>query len=99
MNNQVKIGPITYSVEEAEDLRTGKGKTLWGQVDHVEAKILVAAKNAAVQKRQTVWHEIVHLILFQAGRRKDSRKERLVDSLAYGLMQVVEDNPWLAESE
>jgi len=86
-------------VEEAENLRTGKGKTLWGRVNHVEAKILVAAENAAGQKRQTVWHEIVHLILFQAGRRKDSRREMLVDSLAYGLMQVVEDNPWLADSE
>jgi len=95
---RVKVGPLLYDVEEVEDLRSsGKGKSLWGKVDHVGSRVLVRAENAVQQKRHTLWHEIVHLVLMQAGRRKDSRKERLVDVLAYSLMQVVEDNPWLAE--
>ena len=95
----VKVGPLVYDVEEVEDLRSSrKRKKLWGLVDHIRCKILLRRENAAQLKRHTLWHEIVHLVLMQAGREKDSRKESLVNLLAYSLMQVVEDNPWLAES-
>jgi len=92
----IKVGPIAYTMREIGDLHDG-GKRLFGQVNYDDCEILIHAGNAAQQRRQTVWHEIVHIILTQAGRNEDSGNEQLVDALAYGLMDVIESNPWLTE--
>lgn len=70
---------------------------IYGQVNYGECEIRVEAQNDPQQRRQTLWHEVVHVLLTQAGLVKDAKREGLVDPLAYGLMQVVRDNPGLCE--
>lgn len=93
----ITIGPIEYAIEIVPGLRGDDGKRLWGEVKWGECRICIKAENHVAQRRQTLWHEIVHIILSQAGRQKDSQREALIEALAYGLMTVVQAHPWLAE--
>ena len=98
MEQTIKVGPMVYQVEEVEGL-SSDGQTLFGQVKYGECKILLEGRNDPQQRLQTVWHEIVHVILMQVGLTKEARREELVDPLAYGIVQVLQDNRWLVEGE
>jgi len=91
------IGPITYRVVEIEGL-SSDGETIFGEVKYGLCEISVEARNDPQQVRQTMWHEIIHILLTQAGLSKDAKREELVDPLAYGLMQVIRDNPALCRN-
>lgn len=98
MRSAVKIGPIVYKICMIEGL-VSEGTKLFGEVKHDVCEIRVEARNDLQQARQTLWHEIVHVILSQAGLAKDAKREELVDPLAYGVMGVLQDNPWLCGGE
>lgn len=93
----IDIGPITYKIVVVPDLRGDNDKKLFGEVVHGLCEIRLEGNNAPQQGRQTLWHEIVHVILTQLGRQDEGSDEPLVDGLAYAFMQVVQDNKWLAE--
>lgn len=94
-NTEVKVGPIIYKILWVEELRSADGDLVFGKVLYDMCEIHLEAGNSPQADRQTLWHEIVHIILTHLGRDED--REGFVDSLAYGLMQVVQDNAWLAE--
>jgi len=95
---QIKIGPITYEIVAVPGLRSeDDGKKLFGEVKHGSCEIRIESEYSPQQRRQTLWHEILHVVLTQLGR-KENQDESLVDSLAYAMMRVVEDNPWLGVS-
>lgn len=98
-NRTVRIGPILFEIEETADLHGDDGKRIWGEVSHGDCKIRIHERTAPQQQRQTLWHEIVHVILIQAGRTEQGKDEGLVDLLAYGIMCALQDNPWLAKRE
>lgn len=93
---RVKIGPIKYKIVLVPDLHGG-GKKLFGEVHHGSCEVRLEANNAPPTRRQTLWHEILHVVFEQLGSREIDDDEGLVDSMAYVLMQVVQDNKWLAE--
>jgi len=94
---KVRIGPIVYQIVEVDGLKEN-GRGLFGEVKYGSCEIRVEGRNCGQQKRQTIWHEVVHIILTQVGLAKDAGREGLVDSLAYGMLQVVQDNPWLVKA-
>jgi len=47
-------------------------------------------------RRVTLWHEIVHGILYAAGQT--DHDEVLTDAIAHGIVQVLRDNPELRNS-
>lgn len=93
----IKIGPISYSVSEQEDLHDvdAEYKKSWlnGHILHSTARLKVNAEMSRDVKVATLWHEVVHGILNNAGRTDDN--EEHVIALGYGLMQVIRDNPEL----
>jgi hypothetical protein len=92
---QIKIGAITYDIVEEKGLTNGdKDAKLDGHIRYSECQICVEAGLAGQAKRQVIWHEVIHGILTHAGIRKHD--EALVDALAYGLMDLLKNNPWLA---
>jgi len=94
-NTELKVGPIVYDISLVSDLRSDDGESLLGKVKYEACEIHLEAGNSPQMDRQTLWHELVHITMEQLGR--DHSDESFVDSLAYSLMQVVQDNPWLAE--
>ena len=90
----VRVGPIIYKIVLSPNMHEGRND-LDGAIRYSAETIEIDGSVADATAVQTLWHEILHAILQHAGRRKHS--ERWVDSTAYGLMQVVVDNPELIE--
>jgi len=86
---QLRIGPFDFAVEETENINDD-GLCNWGQQTLVIQKGL-----SAPPKRQRIWHESFHAMLFMAGI--ESHNERVLDTLASGIMAALRDNPELSK--
>jgi len=91
--NSLKIGAIHYTVKYVHDLRRD-GQKLDGQIQHSDTKISLDADMNSQATVQVLLHETIHAIFLQIGRQNIS--EGVVDALAYGVYQVLRDNPTLA---
>ena len=95
---RVKIGPIVYEVCVVERLTdAGNNRTLWGNVKQDECRVFLEAGISDQQKRQTLLHEVIHVLLHQSGRPEQAEDEGLVEALGHGFMAVLIDNPALIE--
>src|SRR5687768_2533391 len=89
--DSLKIGAIRYSVQYVKDLHRGDHK-LDGHIQHGQTKISVEADLSHQAATQTILHETLHAIATQIGR-PELLKEPVIDALAFGLFQVLHDNP------
>jgi hypothetical protein len=85
---QVKIGPIRYDVVETE-INTHT----CGETDVMKCRIRINAGMHPDIAKVTLWHEIIHGILFAAGLT--DHDEQVTDAIAHGIVQVLADNPEL----
>jgi hypothetical protein len=92
--DSVKIGGVRHRVIYAKNLTSDDGRPLDGQIDHGAALISIKANMDKQVQVQTLLHEILHSIEAQTGRRHEL-KEPMIDALAYGIYQVMRDNPEL----
>lgn len=97
MNHKfIWIGPLLYTIEEVPNLvGTGSNGNLtqfYGQVDFGEQTIKIEANNSPERQYITLWHELVHVIMEQAGQ---DIPETAVEALGYGIAQVIKENPWM----
>jgi Zn-dependent peptidase ImmA (M78 family) len=83
------IGAVTYTVSEA------KLRGACGTCNYEQARIRINARLDPQLKRVTLWHEIIHALLFNAGVYTAEHNEQQIDALAHGIIQVLRDNPWL----
>jgi hypothetical protein len=82
----LRIGAVTYKVVEAPI-------TECGLIDY-ESQTIVIRKGLAKDVRAvTVWHEVIHAILYNMGHV--NHDEILVDGIAHGVLQCLRDNPQL----
>jgi hypothetical protein len=87
---QVLIGSIIYDVLYLPDLYGSEGP-LCGDINTSRARIRINADDDSQVQVVTLWHEVIHGMLYTAGIREHD--EVLVDALAHGLVQVMRDNP------
>jgi len=90
----VKIGGIVYQVQLVPDLADGKQK-LDGHIQYRPCLIQIEAQLAEQMQMLTLWHEILHAMLTQAGQKQ--LPEPVIEALTYGIFQALRDNPKLAE--
>lgn len=88
--DHVKVGALRFGCSEIDDLRDGDQK-LNGWIKCNDLQVLVDRDLADDVKVVTVWHEILHGLIEQAGF--DDHDERLITALSFGLHQVLKDNP------
>lgn len=84
--NSLKIGACNYAVVTAPIPD-------FGLIDYAQQTIVIKAGIAATAQDVTLWHEILHGLLFNLGYV--NHDEELVDGLAHGIVQVLADNPAL----
>lgn len=89
---QVRIGPITYRVEYVYDLHDQHGESVHGTHYAHHALIEIEARLDAQEQRVTLWHEILHAVLHQAGYSSDAISEDILELLSYGILEVLIDN-------
>lgn len=96
MESEIKIGPTRFQITVIENLRDPRNdESLDGHILYGESRIYLNAKLGDQSRRQTLWHEILHAVLVQAGVQEHD--EQQIDALAYGVVGVLQDNPWLRE--
>lgn len=94
MIDKVKIGPIEYTVKENARFPQDN---LAGQIRYLEQVIEIQPGMGKAVTKVTLWHEMIHGILFAGGYREQD--EQMVDVLAYGIVKLLQDNPELIEAE
>lgn len=90
----VKIGPITYTITHEETLGDSG---FAGQIRYFRSTIAINGDLRPQFALQTLWHEIIHGIMTNAGIPHDDQTEPLVNAIAYGVLQVIVDNPALVK--
>jgi hypothetical protein len=91
MISSLKIGAFTFAVVFPQVV-TKDGESMDGHLWHSQTTIEIDNNLAAQPKVQTLLHEIIHEIGIQAGQEMT---EGMVDSIAFGIYQVMRDNPEL----
>ena len=91
----VLIGGIIYPVESVKELESAKGKRLDGYVTFRPYLIQLDSELGSQGERVVLWHEILHAVIEQTGRSTKKGEEQLLNVLAYGITQVLQDNPML----
>lgn len=88
---RVKIGAIVYEVLERDILQNYEGNDCYGETIHHLQQINLWAAVAPRSKYVTLWEEIIHAILINAGYNGE-HDERMVSALAHGIAQTLIDN-------
>lgn len=86
MIESVKIGACNYSIAVAPIPD-------YGLIDYAQQTIVIKSGIAPTAARVTLWHEIIHGVLYNLGYV--NHDEEMVDGLAHGIVQVLIDNPRL----
>jgi hypothetical protein len=96
MNKTTKVGPQVFKNVIVNNMRDKNDGRLDGEICYGQSEIHLDDKLDDFGRKQVLWHEIFHGILTQAGMQiKRKEEESLVDALSYGIISVLEDNPWL----
>lgn len=90
----VKIGPITYTVREVDQIDDTPIRM--GQFNNLTAELLLRRSLPDDVKLVTFWHECLHALCDVSGQKQN---ERQVDALSHGLVQLFESNGWRLELE
>jgi len=67
----------------------------WGQTIPGESRILLKGTLDEFPFIETFWHELIHCIFYNIGRRKEARDEGFCDTLGRAIWCLFKDNPWL----
>ena len=95
---KVKIGPINYLIEKktAQQLKRIRGEEDFvGLANHKDSKILLLEGMAPEFSNLILMHEIVHGLASVYGVDSLQADENGVHSLAVGICNLLQDNPWL----
>lgn len=93
----IKVGPFNYTVEQYDgydSLSNGQ----FGFTDNRKCRIVVDIDHSTLEQAQnTLLHEVLHACWHVAGLNDGDNEERIVNSLANVLQQVISDNAELIE--
>lgn len=87
----LKIGPFQYGVVFEHEPKSDHGKALWGQCRYERHQIAIESEAPDDRKIETLMHESLHAIAFEAAAVR--LREREVKSLSLALMNFLIENP------
>jgi hypothetical protein len=90
---KIKIGGLTYAVEETEHITLGTG--CCGETLFLDLKINIRP-SAREHMERTFWHEVFHAIYDNLGYTQHDEKQ--IDELAGALYGIIKDNPGIFEN-
>ncbi len=88
----VKVGPVTYAVQEVDELDGGDSI---GQYHKGSATIKVVRSLPDDVKLVTFWHEVMHAICETTGQKHN---ERVINAFSHSLVVLFEANGWRIET-
>lgn len=97
MIGRVKVGGVTYAVEEKDIIEIDGNYNYVGSCTYSTTTISLSKRLSHERKKDVFVHELVHAIMNEAGY--DDHEEELVTRISKVLFQVLRDNDfgWLRE--
>lgn len=93
----LRVGPMIYHIEMVPNLRINNN--LRAEILYGEHIIRIDSTMGEQGIYKSLWHEIIHAIHENCGHHavmtERIPEEVLIDGLAYGIIAVLNDNPWL----
>jgi hypothetical protein len=83
--------PIAFCDYEVEVVKELDGAA--GECDFAKRRIRVDGGTSVENWRATLWHEILHALLWELGREKLADDEALVEGLALCIMRIRKHAP------
>jgi hypothetical protein len=89
----IRIGGVDYAVIETPGLNNGT-QVCYGHIDFEKSLIEFNPERGTSHqfKGQILWHEILHGIAHHANLEFKDDEEQIIDTLAKGIYQVLQDN-------
>jgi Zn-dependent peptidase ImmA (M78 family) len=87
---QLKVGGTIYTVNEVDGLL--RKLSMYGNVDFSDCIIQIDADMSEERKEQTIIHEMLHAVHFEAGYNPEEQDEDMINRTANVLHQVIVDN-------
>lgn len=87
--NYVNICGIPHTVVKRRD-NFGINEYHFGEIDYKSCEIKIADDLTAELERETLFHEMLHGILFHIGKDELSQDESLISALANAMLQSFE---------
>ena len=97
MLEKIKIGGMEYQVKEVK-FGESNGDVTLGECHFETADILINENLSDSRKEQTLFHEMVHAMLFEAGSVEYDNEE-LVNQLGLIMYQAFKDNDFKSEKQ
>lgn len=98
----VRVGSLTYTVSDDRttllERSVEDASRLMGQTDHAACTIVIDGQLAECQKRDTVFHEVIHTAVSTVGLSDEwgiDKEEAVVRRLTPTLLSILRDNPAL----
>lgn len=90
--DSIRIAGVEYKIIYVSDLNNGVNLA-YGHIDYDNSVIMLSSTiGTEHQKRCCImWHEIIHGIIEASGLEIDD-EEKVVDAIARGIYQVLQDN-------
>ena len=91
--NKINVGGVKYDVYLKKDLiEPDSHQPVWGYTDYVRSAIYIDNKLNKQHIKQTLIHELVHAMLWEAGSVDGYNDEKLVNPLGNMLYSVLRSN-------
>lgn len=88
---KIRVGCINYEIVFLDGLVDDDGAAIYGQAAYDACEIRINSMLESQARVSTLWHEILHTILVNAGYTGD-HDEQLISAIANGVHQVIIDN-------
>ena len=89
----IRVGAMDLKVKLIED----EVVDYWARLDHNSGTITLNDAAQDDMEMVTLWHEVLHSLLAQAGNREHNEEQ--IEALGYGIVQVLKDNEFLRMNE
>lgn len=87
----IRINGIDYAVVMRDSLDDGQS-VLCGRIDNLQNVIELSSRYGYQSQCVTFWHECLHGIEYINGLQLGEDKEKIIDTFAYGVYQILQDN-------
>jgi len=89
----IRIGPLRYGVSLVDKFEGDtQDRYNLGDITFSEAVIRVRRMPTQEQRKVTLWHEILHAVLSQAGLSRLKEEETVIEAVSHGIVDVIERN-------
>lgn len=91
--NKINVGGVKYTVHLKKNLiEPDSHEHVWGYTDYAKSAIYIDNKLSKQNIKQTLMHELVHVMLWETGVGDSYNDEKIVNPLGNMLYSVLHSN-------